>query len=106
MAKLERDFLSRLVATRQGATVSKKGKEGSFRWDTRKKCCTMRLVRHWPRLSRKIVDALSLKVVETASGLTEGVAVHGMVLDWVVFEGLFQPKPFYHSLPVFDCNFP
>ena len=37
-------------------------KEGSFRLDVRKKFCTVRVVRHWNRLPRAVVDAPSLAV--------------------------------------------
>ncbi|KFP66145.1 hypothetical protein N322_11749, partial [Cariama cristata] len=37
-------------------------KEGRFRLDIRKKFFTMRVVRHWNRLLREIVDAPSLEV--------------------------------------------
>ncbi|KFQ91354.1 hypothetical protein Y956_08388, partial [Nipponia nippon] len=37
-------------------------KEGRFRLDIRKKFITMRVVRHWNRLSREAVDAPSLEV--------------------------------------------
>ncbi|KFW75726.1 hypothetical protein N305_00577, partial [Manacus vitellinus] len=37
-------------------------KEGRFRLDIRKKLFTIKVVRHWNRLPRKVVDAPSLKV--------------------------------------------
>ncbi|KFW68454.1 hypothetical protein AS28_09741, partial [Pygoscelis adeliae] len=37
-------------------------KEGRFRLAIRKKFFTMRVVRHWNRLSREVVDAPSLEV--------------------------------------------
>ncbi|KFR12778.1 hypothetical protein N306_08570, partial [Opisthocomus hoazin] len=37
-------------------------KEGRFRLDIRKKCFTMRVVKHWPRLPREAVAAPSLAV--------------------------------------------
>ncbi|KFV21058.1 hypothetical protein N340_03424, partial [Tauraco erythrolophus] len=37
-------------------------KEGRFRLDRRKKFFTLSVVRHWNRLSREVVDVLSLEV--------------------------------------------
>ncbi|KFR00962.1 hypothetical protein N306_04819, partial [Opisthocomus hoazin] len=39
-------------------------KEGRFRLDIRKKFFTMRVVKHWPRLPREIVDAPSLEMLK------------------------------------------
>ncbi|KFW70288.1 hypothetical protein AS28_03473, partial [Pygoscelis adeliae] len=36
-------------------------KEGRFRLDRRKKCFTLRVVKHWKRLPREVVDAPSLE---------------------------------------------
>ncbi|KFR00898.1 hypothetical protein N306_03402, partial [Opisthocomus hoazin] len=37
-------------------------KEGRFRLDIRKKFFTMRVLKHWNRLPREVVDAPSLEV--------------------------------------------
>ncbi|KFQ75919.1 hypothetical protein N335_09251, partial [Phaethon lepturus] len=39
-------------------------KEGRFRLDRRKKCSTVRVVRHWHRLPRGVVDAPSLETFQ------------------------------------------
>ena len=38
--------------------------EGRFRLDIRKKFFTMRVVKHWPRLPREVVDAPSLETLK------------------------------------------
>jgi len=43
-------------------------KEDRFRLDIRKKFFTMRVVRHWPRLPREAVAALSLAVFKARLG--------------------------------------
>jgi len=41
-------------------------KEGRFRLDIRKKFFTMRVVRHWNRFPRGVVDAPSQEVFKTS----------------------------------------
>ena len=48
----------------QGGMVSKL-KEGRFWLDTRKKSFTVRVVRHWNRLPKGVVDAPSLKTFKS-----------------------------------------
>jgi len=59
---------------RQGELVSKL-KEGKRRLDVKKKCFTIRVVRHWSQLPREEADAPSLKAFKvrqdgTLSSLT------------------------------------
>ena len=42
--------------------------EGRFRLDIRKKFFTVRVVRHWSRLSSEVVDAPSLKAFKARLG--------------------------------------
>jgi len=52
-----------------------KMKEGRFKLDIKKKFFTMRVVRHWHRLSREAVDAPSLEVFK--------VMLHGALSNLV-----------------------
>ncbi|KFV11060.1 hypothetical protein N340_02471, partial [Tauraco erythrolophus] len=47
-------------------------KEGRFRLDLRKKFFTLRVLRHWNRLPREIVDAPSLAVFKARLDETLG----------------------------------
>jgi len=76
--------------------------EGRVRLDNRKKCFTVRVVRHWNRLLRGVVDVPSLEVFKVRF---EDEALRNLVqwkvslrmaggLDWMVCECPFQPKTF------------
>ena len=45
--------------------------EGRLRLDVRKKFCTLRAVRHWPRLPSEALGALSLETLKVRLGGSE-----------------------------------
>ena len=60
-SRRQTDFLHSLVVIRQGGGGGIILKEGKFRLDVRKKFFTQRVVRHWKRLPRKVLDIPSLE---------------------------------------------
>ena len=68
--KKERDRIFSRVCCGRTRGNRFKLKEGRFRLDIRKKFFTVRAVKHWSRLPREVVDALSL---ETGSFISRSI---------------------------------
>jgi len=80
-------------------------KRVTFRLDIGQKLFTVRVVRHWHRLSREVVDAPSLEALKARLDGAVSTLVkskmslplaEGLELDDL--KGPFQPKPFYDSM--------
>ena len=56
----------------KGLLLTFRLKEGKFRLDIRKKSSTVRVVRHWNRLDRDVVDAPSLETFKVRLGENMG----------------------------------
>jgi len=91
-------------------------REGRFRLDVRKKCFTVRGVRHRTRLPRKVGDAPPLETFEIRldRALSNLIKLKmslltGGGLDQMTFKCPFQPKLFYDSMilsPYESVDFP
>ena len=88
-------------------------RQGRFRLDIRRNFFTQRVVMHWNRLPKEVVDAPSLEAFKAGLGVALGSLVWwlatlhiagGLKLDDHC--GPFQPRPFYDSmiLCVIQCQ--
>jgi len=80
-------------------------REGRFRLGIRKKFFTMRLVKHWHRLPRDVVEAPPLETfkVRLDGALSNLVWLKMSLLTaeglgWMTSKGPFQPKASYDSM--------
>ena len=80
-------------------------RQGRFKLDIRRKFFTQRVVTHWNRLSKEVVDAPSLEAFKARLDVALGSLVWwlamlhiagGLKLDGHC--GPFQPRPFYDSV--------
>ena len=76
-----------------------------FRLDIRRQFFTQRVVTHWNRLPKEVVDAPSLEAFKTRLEVALGSLVWWLVMlsTAVVLKlddhcGLLQPRPFYDSV--------
>ena len=80
-------------------------RQGRFRLDIRRKFFTQRVVTHWNRLPKEVVDAPSLEALKARLDVALGSLVWWLVtlhiaggLKLTDHCGPFQPRPFYDSM--------
>ena len=80
-------------------------RQGKFSLDIRRKFFTQRVVKHWNRLPKEVVDAPSLKAFKTRLDVALGSLVWWLVTLHIAgglklgdHRGPFQPRPFYDSM--------
>ena len=80
-------------------------RQGRFRLDIRRKFFTKRVVMHWNRLPKEVVDAPSLEAFKARLDVALGSLVWWLATLHIAGElklddhcGPFQPRPFYDSM--------
>ena len=102
--KKEEDRLFSGVCCDRTRGNSLKLKEGRFRLDIMKMFFTVRVVKHWRRLPREVVDAPSLQILRVrldgalSTDGAVGVPFQCRELNKMTFKGPFQLKWFYYSM--------
>ena len=69
-----------------------------FRLDIRRKFFTQRVVTHWTRLPKEVVDAPSLEAFKATLDVALGRLWWLVILPIDDHCGSFQPRPFYDSV--------